>query len=148
MNETTTKSKQIKGTLQKCRIKNKPAYEILTEVPMPGFKLDPNGLDYFVRFCQMLIDNKLMTAAYVPMITRAARWYEIYKEADGLVKEHGASQVTSTGYTQKSGYLTVMTDADDRVTKIEEKFGMSLITYMKLDIPKQDDDDELSELKR
>jgi P27 family predicted phage terminase small subunit len=148
MIEQSTKTKQLKGTLQKCRIKNRPAYEILTDVPLPGFKLNENGLDYFVRFCQMLIDNKLMTQAYVPMITRAARYYELYKEADELVTAHGATQVTSTGYTQQSGYFSVMEKADDRLTKIEEKFGMSLITYMKLDIPKQDDDDELAELRK
>lgn len=138
---TNIKSNSIKkqqGTLKKSRIKSNPTYAPIDQVPDPAFKLSPAGQEYFRQFCSILLSNKTLTLAYVPIITRAARWYEIYVEADKGVQKDGAVQVTSTGYTQKSGYMTAMADADDRITKIEEKFGLNLAANLKMDIPKQE----------
>ena len=148
MRKTSLAEKKSKGTLQKCRIKHPPAYENLISIPDPAFELDINGKMYFDKFCQMLIDNKLLTAAYVPIISRAARYFEIYKDADDKVQSNGIVQIAEkSGWEQKSAYFTIMTDAEDRITKIEEKFGMTLLSMQKLDIKKPDknaDDDDFS----
>lgn len=146
MRKLSNKDKEMKGTLRKCRIKNPPAYEKLTNIPDPSFKLNNEGLDYFTKFCQMLIDNKLMTAAYIPIITRASKYYETYKYAVGKVEGGALTQVAESGWEQKGVWWTVMTDAEDRITKIEEKFGMTLMTLQKIDLPKQDDKNPLLEL--
>ena len=138
MQKKPSSVKKIQGTLKISREKSELTYDPLTSIPAPAFKLSDEGLKYFERFCEILISNKTLTIADVPVISRAARWFEIYTEADINVRLHGASQVTSTGYTQKSGYFTVMADADDRVTKIEALYGMNLTARTKINIPKPD----------
>ena len=146
---TRKKSEKIaSGTLQKCRLKNNPTYAPIDFIPDPLRALNGNGMIYFKNFCQLLISNKTMTMAYVPIITRASRYYEIYCRMDDAVDKEGEIQIAEkTGWTQKSGYLTVLTDVEDRITKIEEKFGMNLHSNLKMDLPKgEEEPDPLSTL--
>ena len=146
MNQKSAKTKQLQGTVQKCRVKTPPSYEPLTSVPDPAFELNDDGMEYFTRFCQILLSNRTMTVAYVPIITRAARFYEIYKRADRKCQETGEVQVTASGYTAKTGHFVVMTDADDRITKIEAMFGMNLAALLKMDLPKTEKKNPLDNL--
>ena len=146
MRKKTPEVKRLQGTLKISREKSELTYEPLTSVPAPSFNLTKPGQIYFDQFCEILISNKTLTVADVPIITRCARWFEIYKEADDLVMVHGASQVTTTGYTQKSGYFTVMADADDRVTKIEALYGMNLTARTKIGLPKQKKENPFDEI--
>jgi len=136
MDRLSKKSKIARGTLQKCRAKEPLTYDSIDYVPDPAFPLGDVAHEYFRQFCNVLISNSTMTLAYVPIITRAARWFQVYMEADAEMMKHGAVQVTASGYTQKSGYMTTAADAEDRVTKIEEKFGMNLAANLKMDLPK------------
>ena len=139
-------TKAAQGTLRKERVKITPNYDILDSVPAPSFQLNEHGQSYFVNFCELLISNKTMTAAFIPIITRAARYYEIYQYANEKVKEQGAVQETNTGYTAKNGYFVTMTDAEDRINKIEALFGMNLYNLQKLNIPEPPKKDDLAEL--
>lgn len=142
----SNEQKKVQGTLQKCRIKNPPTYQPLTTIPDPAFKVDPNGLQYFWDFCQVLLDNKLLNASYVPIITRAAYWFSIYHQAVSRVTKEGLTQTAKTGWEQKSAWFTVMSDAEDRITKIEEKFGMTLVSNLKLNIPKPEKENPFDDL--
>ena len=128
--------KEKAGTLQKCRVKNNPTYEPLTEIPAPSFDLNDFGMDYFAQFCNILLSNKTLTMADIPGITRNARMFELYKEADDGVRKDGAVQVTKTGYTAKTGYFVTMTDAMDRIEKFEALYGMNLASRLKMNLPK------------
>jgi len=146
MIKKTAEQKQKQGTLKKSREKAILTYDPLIKVPSPTFKLTTIGRSYFTRFCQILISNKTLTVADIPLITRTARWYEIYKQSDKDVAEHGAVQITSTGYTQKSGYLTVMTDAEDRIVKSENLYGMNLSARTKINLPKTEKKNPFDEI--
>ena len=136
MNKKTTEQKKIQGTLKKSREKSELNYEPLTSIPAPSFDLNVDGQTYFDQFCGILISNSTLTAADVPGITRAARWFELYKEADANVLARGSVQVTSTGYTQQTGYFTVMEKSEDRLIKFEALYGMNLTARTKINIPK------------
>jgi len=136
MNELTNKEKLQRGTLKKSRVKSCLSYEPLKKVPRPAFGLSHIGMDYFSKFCKILISIESLTMADVPGITRAARWYEIYKEAENDIIVHGSVQVTSTGYTQQTGYFSVMEKAEDRILKFEALYGMNLTARTKINLPK------------
>jgi P27 family predicted phage terminase small subunit len=128
--------KKKKGTIRKDRIATLLSYDPLVKIPKPAFTLNKDGRKYFNRFCQILLSNKTLTIADVPIITRAARYFEIFSEANENVLEKGAVQKTKTGYTAKNGYFVTMTDAEKRVTDIEALYGMNLSARMKINIPK------------
>jgi len=135
-NRLTQEQKFQRGTLQKCRIKDSLTYEPLNELPAPAFELNEKGRDYFNRFCTILLSNKTLTIADIPIITRASKYYEIFIEANEGVKEYGAVQTTKTGYTAKNGYFVTMTDAEKRITEIEALYGMNLTARIRINIPK------------
>lgn len=130
--------KQREGTARKDRIKLTLNYDPLIIVPKPAFKLNGDGLDYFNDFCNILISKKILTIADVPIITRAARYYEIYKAADEGVQKEGAVQITATGYTAKNGYFVTFTDCEKRITEIESLYGMNFTARSKINLPKEE----------
>jgi P27 family predicted phage terminase small subunit len=133
----TTDQKRIQGTLKKERIKKADAYMLLDEIPPPSFPLNKDGMSYFTDFCRILLDNKYLTEAYIPIITRSAYWHQIYMRSIREIEKKDIIQIASkSGWEQKSGWFTVMMDAEDRMAKIEEKFGMNLYSNMKLGLPK------------
>lgn len=138
MKKLSNTEKEKRGTLRKSRIKETLSYLPLTKVPTPAFTLNKYGLDYFKRFCSILLSNKSLTIADIPIITRASKYYEIFIEADNGVKKYGAVQTTKTGYTAKNGYFVTMTDAEKRLTEIEALYGMNLTARIKINIPKEE----------
>lgn len=145
--EKTSNAEKIKrGTNQRCRMTNELSYAPLTEVPAPSFALNAHGKTYFRNFCMILLSNQTLTAADIPGITRAARWFELYCEADEVVREKGPVQVTSTGYTQQTGYYTVMEKAEDRIIKFEGLYGMNLTSRTKINVPPAKKKNEFEEI--
>ncbi|MCX6252779.1 MAG: P27 family phage terminase small subunit [Bacteroidetes bacterium] len=136
MKKTTNNEKLIKGTLQKCRVKENLSYDPLNEIPKPEFDLNADGKEYFESFCSILLSNRTLTDADIPIITRAARYYELYKEADKGIKVNGAVQITQSGYSAKTGHFVAMLDAEKRITEIEALYGMNLTARGKINIPK------------
>lgn len=132
MQKTTTEQKKLRGTAQRCRVAHEMTYEPIDSVPAPSFELTDTGMEYYNQFCEILMSRSALTMADIPIITRASRWYEIYKEADAEVRLNGATHVTQTGYTAQSGYYTVMEKTDDRIMKIETLYGMNLLSRQKI----------------
>lgn len=146
MRKLSTSEKVSRGTLKKSREKANPTYDPLDHVPQPSFELNKDGREYFRQFCRILLSKNMLTSADIPGITRAARWYELYKQADESVSEKGAVQVTATGYTQQTGYFTVMEKSEDRLIKFEALYGMNLTSRMKINLPKPEKKNEFSDV--
>lgn len=146
MIKLTTEEKKKRGTLAKSRERDILSFDPLSAVPEPAFTLDEIGIQYFTRFCNILLSNKTLTIADIPIITRAAKWFVIFTIAEHEVTKVGSWQKTKTGYTQKTGAFTVMADADDRVMKIEALYGMNLTARTKINLPKTEKKNPFDEI--
>ena len=142
----TIEEKKIKKTARKDREIYSLSYDPISEVPEPAFDLNADGQKYFGRFCQILLSNKTLTIADIPIITRAAMYYEIFSDARDSVRINGATQITKTGYTAKNGYFVTMTDAEKRVTEIEALYGMNLTARTKINLPKPEKKNAFDEI--
>lgn len=131
MQKTTIEEKTKRGTLRPDRVR-KMSFPPLREVPNPTFELSPVELKYFRDCCASMIEDGTLAEAFLPAITRASRMYGIYEESCRDVEKYGMVQKTSTGYTQKSGYFTVMTDAFQILLNFEKSMGLNLVTKSRL----------------
>jgi P27 family predicted phage terminase small subunit len=136
MRKISDEEKVKQGTIKKSRIKQELNYDPLGSIPAPAFKLNKDGVEFYERFCSILISNRTLTVADIPGITRAARWFEMYKDADKHILKEGPVQTTSTGYTQQTGWFTVMEKTEDRILKFEALYGMNLTARTKINLPK------------
>ena len=59
------------------------------------------------------------------IVASASWWAYLYYENVEAVKEHGAVQVTKTGYQQTSGYFTVMKEASSKMLVLFKELGLT-----------------------
>jgi P27 family predicted phage terminase small subunit len=109
--------------------------EPLEKRPEPMHKLDPVALVYFNHCADLLIASKVLTAADVPGMTRAATWYSIFCKALEDVERDGPVQITSTGYGAKSANYSVMTESERILSTWERSVGLNVAGRSKLPPP-------------
>ena len=135
--------KEAQGTLRKCREVDSPATTEPIEVPAVPDEVPEEGRGYFTHACEVLFSLGVLTAAYVPDISRAAMTYAFFIRAQRELEESGTVQMTKTGYTAISANWTVYKDSLKYLTEFESRYGLSLVSAQRLSVPdkpKKDDD--------
>jgi len=136
--------KEAQGTLRKCRETDNPVtFEPLSEVPSVPETIPEQGRDYFRYCCELLLSIGLLTAAFIPDITRAAIWYAIMVRAAAHISEDDYFQKTQAGYTAINAHLTTLEKATKFLNEFEGKYGLNLVSSQKLSMPnkKKNEDD-------
>lgn len=146
MQRKTNKQKQIQGTQEKSRIPSMP-FKLLTEIPAPFEPLDEAGERYFNYMCQVLIDNGLLTAAWIPDITAAAWLYSLYIENKNLVDKLGSIQEAQSGYRQKAPELVNAISILEHLKRLFLKnYGLTPVDMEKVPKMKEDEQKSLDDL--
>lgn len=135
--------KEAQGTLRPCRVNSSPVTsEPLSEIPdVPG-GVSESGHGYFHHACEILLSNGVLTASYIPTITRGADIYARYVEARDKVVAEGAFQTAQSGYTAKSGAWTVMVEAHKLLLEFEREYGLTLVSSQKISVPTKPKDND------
>lgn len=137
--------KERQGTLEKSRVLDHVEFSILDKVPeLP--ELTGHKKEFFTYVCKVLLDQGLLTSAFIPDIEIAAGWYQILKDAEKAIAEEGYFQQTSTGYKALSPDITVMEKATKIITNFNQTYGLNLAYSQKIEKPQKKDKDELSDL--
>ncbi len=128
--------KKAQGTLEKSReIDNPVTFDSLSDVPEIPVIVPNEGRDYFVFCCELLLSIRLLTAAFIPDITRAAIWYGYMVQAVNQMAEDKYYQETKTGYTAINSHLTTYEKAHKYLSDFENKYGFNLVSSQRLSMP-------------
>lgn len=128
--------KKAQGTLRECRVNQSPATaEILSAVPAVPDDVPDDGRGYFVQSCEILFSLGVLTAAYIPDISRVAMWYSIFIRAFRAIEADGYFQTTQGGYTAINAHLTTMDKAHKHLVDFEGRYGLTLVSAQKISIP-------------
>jgi P27 family predicted phage terminase small subunit len=144
----TNLEKQMKGTLQKCRVKSGISFEPLCAIPPVPVNLQEDAVGFFKHCCEVLMSNDLLTAADVFEIEQAAFVYGEMRKAQRKVNEEGAVQVCSSGYTQKNANWQIIKDSFTMLSGFYNKYGFNVVSRENIEMPQHPGDDDLSELKK
>ena len=135
--------KQAQGTLRKCREVDHPATtEPLSEVPAVPAEVPDESHGYFTHCCEILLSLGVLTAAYVPDITRAAMTYAHFIRAQRALELVSPVQETKTGYTAISAWWTVYKDSMKSLNEFEGKYGLSLVSSQRISVPDRTDNED------
>lgn len=130
--------KKAQGTLAKSReIDNPVTFEALNKIPDVPDLIPNEGKEYFTYCCELLFSIGMLSAAYIPDITRAAFYYAIFIRAGKIIRDSGYSQVASSGYTSITAHLTALTKAQKELKEFESKYGFNLVSSQKISMPKK-----------
>ena len=136
--------KKQQGTLQKCRINDRPlTYETISVPPEAPAELGEHGRNLFNYVCALLVSKRLLTAAYLVDIEMASQQYEIYKKCVRNMNDNGMFHVTSNGYEVERPCMNRMDKAYKFVTEFNNRYGLNLISGQKIEMPAPEEDDDL-----
>jgi len=127
--------KEAQGTLRKCRVNTSPATsEPLSAIPAVPPEVPDDGAGYFTWACEILYSFGELRTSFIPSITRAAQMHSQYERHWAIVNETGALQTTQSGYTQKTGAWTLMTEAYKFLNEFEREYGLTLSSSQKITV--------------
>ena len=135
MRKLTKERKMMQGTYDRSKEKPVMTMDPLTEIPEPMYPLNEVEAGYFNHCAGIMLQNKTLTASDIPGLTRASSWYGIYTKALEDVAVHGCYTVSSNGYSAKSGYLTVLAQAQSILDSWERSQGLNLVSRSKIPPP-------------
>lgn len=136
MNRLPNREKERRGTLIKSRIP-KMNIESMKEVPDPIQELNDLDKEFYYTVCSIFIEWRVLSAAFLNDIERAAVWNGLFWRAKTEVEKNGGVQVTKTGYSQKSGYASMMAEAEKHLQHFKSKYGLNASDMEK--VPRIDD---------
>lgn len=128
--------KEAQGTLKKYRVNENPATaEKLIAIPDVPDDVTGDGPGYFTWACEILLSLGLLTAAYIPDISRAAMAHNHFIKAEREISKKGATQKYKTGHTQIKAIWTVWKDSQKVINDFESKYGLNLVSAQKISVP-------------
>lgn len=136
----TRHQKMISGTYRPDREPSGMTFEPLQSVPAPFENLSQTSQRYYQNVCSCLLSNQTLTAADIPIVTRAAQIFGQWCDAMGDIEKNGTIQRTQSGYTAKTAAFTIAIDCDKQLTSFEKSYGLNLSARQKMDIPIQKDE--------
>ena len=135
--------KKAQGTLQPCRVNSSPATaESLSAIPAVPKDVPDDGAGYFTWACEILFSFGELRTSFIPSITRAAQMHSQYARHWDIVNREGARQVCQSGYTQKTGAWTLMTEAHKFLNEFERDYGLTLASSQKISVPEKPKNNE------
>lgn len=138
----TNESKKAEGTFRADRALEKYAkYEAVTILPEITKDLNEDGVGWFKHYCQVMIDQGLMTTAFITDFENAAYFYQSSKIAQRkLSKEGHVVKAGANGYKQISPYWKMLIEATKVLSEFSNKYGLNLSASQKINAPEIDSD--------
>jgi len=95
------------------------------KIPQAQNYLDSKGKEYYQRICEHLDSADYLQDVDSLGLSMMAQCLRDFYEAAEEVNANGSWQITANGYSQKSGYFTVMSDCYNTFYKLSSLFGMT-----------------------
>ena len=128
--------KEAQGTLEKSRINDRPIdYGCLSAIPTPPEILDNDGKGFYTYVCGLLLSKKLLSAAYLLDIERAATWHSIYKICQRKIYNGEIFVVANSGWEAKGGAVQLLSDATKFLNDFDNRYGLNLVAGQKIEMP-------------
>lgn len=132
----TREVKESQGTLEKSReIDNYAKYEPVRKLPDITKDLNDDGVAWFRHYCQVMIDQGLMTTAFISDFENAAYFYQTTKIAQRKLNEEGYIMICGNGYKQISPWWKTLLEATKALSDFSNKYGLNLASSQKIQAP-------------
>lgn len=142
-NKLPTKIKELRGTVRKDRVlENEMQPGLMDSLPAAPKTLKDHGKDLWFHICSELLNLNMLTTVGLPQIESYCKDWQLYKIAEKNVDEKGPVVKLKTGVVAQNPYLKTMNDCRSRMTKFEDRWGLSPSSQAKIPAkPKKSDDD-------
>lgn len=122
--------------------KGEPTPGVGQRAPTVPAWLDERAKAIWKRYARQLWEMRLLTEVDVEAFASLCEATALYHTAVEMIRKRGPVQESATGYTQKSGWMTVRDSALADLRALWKEFGMtpSARAGLKLEPEKQEDD--------
>lgn len=138
----TREVKELQGTLEKSReIENYAKYEPVRKLPEITKDLNADGKAWFRHYCQVMIDQGLMTTAFISDFENAAYLYQTIKIAQRSLNKEGYIMKMANNYRQISPWWKTLIEATKMLGDFSNRYGLNLAASQKIQSPSIEHDE-------
>ena len=133
--------KKAEGTLRADRvIENCAKYEPVNKLPEVNRDLNEDGKEWFRYRVQIMIDQGLMTTAFIADFENTAFIYQSMKEQQRNLTKDGYWITCPTGYKQVNPAWKMLIESMRTLKDFYQRYGLDLASSQKISVPPTDID--------
>lgn len=138
----TIEVKKSEGTFREDReLERYAKYEPVRTIPAITKDLNKDGIAFFNHYCQVMIDQGLMTTAFITDFENAAYYHQSCKIFQRKLTKEGYIMVMGNGYKQVSPWWKMLLESTKALAEFSNKYGLNLAASQRISVPNNSPDE-------